>query len=308
MEGTKREFRFASATGQGEIYTRVWQTAVAPRAVVQLAHGMAEHVDRYEGFGGFLNEHGILLVANDHAGHGKSMPDAAHQGYFAEHDGWSSLIADMRTVHAMMSAEYPDIPYILMGHSMGSFLARTYAARCGEGIAAFVFSGTAGANPAIAPGRLVARWEKRRNGPMQPSTLLNRLAFGSYNKKFKPARTDSDWLSRDTREVDLYVADPLCGFVFTAEAMLDLFDGLTEIDGPEWAKKVPNVPILLFSGDCDPVGNCGKGVKQVFDWLEDTGHSPTLRLYPGGRHEMLNEINREEVYRDTLSFLEEVLA
>ncbi len=301
-------WKYSSATGLGAIYSKLWSPKSAPTAIVQIAHGMAEHIGRYMEFIEYLNENGVLVAANDHAGHGGSLAENAAKGFFGARNGWNSVVEDMRQLHDETASRYPDVPYVLLGHSMGSFLARTYASRYGEGIAAFVFSGTAGKNPAVGAGRIVGRLERLRNGPAKPSRLLDSLSFGAYNKAFAPARTSFDWLSRDMERVDKYVADPLCGFVFTAEGMLDIFDGLEFISAPEWAKSVPHVPILLISGEQDPVGANGKGVRQVSAWLQDTGHDVEVRLYPEGRHEMLNELNRKEVFADILSFIKRAVS
>ena len=297
-----QEFRYTSATGLGECFSMLWFADAPPRAIVQIAHGMAEHIGRYAPFAEFLVSNGYAVAANDHAGHGKSA-DLSVKGYFGPQNGWDAVITDMKTLHDHTAALWPEIPYILLGHSMGSFLARSYAARHPQDISALILSGTAGVNPAAGFGSLFARREKKRNGEKKPSELLNNLSFGSYNKSFLPSRTAFDWLSRDKEQVDRYVEDPLCGFVFTAEGFWDLLSGIREISSVSWATKVPDVPIYLFSGEKDPVGNNGKGVKQVKNWLEDTGHTVTMKLYPEGRHEMLNEINRTEVYQDVLRFL-----
>ncbi len=301
-----QEFRYASATNLGECFSMLWLPDTRPRAVVQIAHGMAEHIGRYAPFAEYLCENGFAVAANDHAGHGQSA-DLAVKGYFGEQNGWSSVVADMKALHDHAAVLMPGIPYILFGHSMGSFLARSYAARYPQDISALILSGTAGKNPAAGIGSLVAIREKKRNGVKKPSEQLNNLSFGSYSKPFLPSRTMFDWLSRDKEQVDRYIEDPLCGFVFTAEGFFDLLSGIREISSASWAKKVPNVPIYLFSGEKDPVGNNGKGVKQVAKWLKDTGHTVTLKLYPEGRHEMLNEINRTEVYQDVLRFLSGVV-
>lgn len=302
------EWKYSSATGLGNIYSKLWLPKSVPSAIVQIAHGMAEHIGRYAEFIEYLNENGVLVAANDHAGHGGSLTENAVKGYFGARNGWNSVVEDMRQLHDETASRYPDVPYVLLGHSMGSFLARTYASRYGEGISAFVFSGTAGKNPAIGAGRIAGRLERLRNGSAKPSRLLDSLSFGAYNKSFAPARTTFDWLSRDTKRVDEYVADPLCGFVFTAEGMLDIFDGLDFISSPEWAKSVPHVPILILSGEQDPVGSNGKGVRQVSGWLSETGHEVEVRLYPEGRHEMLNELNRKEVFEDILSFIKRAIS
>ena len=211
-------------------------------------------------------------------------------------------------MHDLVLADYPSVARILFGHSMGSFLARTYAGRMGVDFDAFVFSGTAGTNPALPVAKMIAKSAIKKGKGKQPNEQLNALSFTAYNKKFKPARTECDWLSRDTANVDRYVADPLCGFVFTSNAFFDLFTGLQEVSNLNWAKRVPNRPIFLMSGSNDPVGNMGKGVKQVEKWLLKSGHNVTTKLYPEGRHEMLNETNRSEVYNDVLLFIETVCA
>ncbi len=301
-----QEFRYASATNLGESFSMLWSPDASPRAVVQIAHGMAEHIGRYTPFAEFLCANGFAVAANDHAGHGKSA-DIAVKGYFGKQNGWDAVVADMKTLHDHAASLWPNVPYVFLGHSMGSFLARSYAARYPEEISALILSGTAGNNPAAGFGSLFAKRERKRNGEKMPSAFLNNLSFGSYNKSFLPARTAFDWLSRDKEQVDLYIDDPLCGFVFTAEGFFDLLSGIREISSVFWAAKVPDVPIYLFSGEKDPVGNNGKGVKQVAAWLKDTGHTVSVKLYPEGRHEMLNEINRTEVYQDVLRFLSGVV-
>ena len=307
MKVTQRERRFPSATGNCDVRCRIWAPEEA-RAAVQLTHGMAEHIDRYADFAEYLAENGVLVYGQDHAGHGKSVRSEEQLGFFADENGWDALTADMKTLLDLVKRDNPAIPFILFGHSMGSFLARTYAGRSGDDFDAFVFSGTAGSNPALGIAKWLAKREIKKTGGHKPSETLYKLSFGAYNRAFQPVRTGFDWLSRDEKIVDRYIADPLCGFPFTAAGMKDLFDGLTEISNPAWAKRVPKKPILLMSGDHDPVGSNGRGVKQVCRWLENSGHDVELKLYENGRHEMLNEINRSEVFSDVLLFIEAVAA
>lgn len=299
-----RVVRFPSATGLGNIYAEVWAPEQEPWAVLQIAHGMAEHIGRYAQFAEYLMKKGVVVAMHDHAGHGKSIEEANHKGYFGLQNGKTALLQDMKYLRDYVAALYPEVPYVMMGHSMGSFLARAYAAFYTGDLAACIFSGTGGKNPLLPVGRAVAKFEFWRSGPRKPSKLLHTLSFGSFNKSVKNARTSSDWLSRDANVVSKYEEDPLCGFYFTAEAMSDLFGVMRGVNGTRWAKKVPSIPILIFSGSRDPVGGFGKGVMQVYGWLQRTGHTVTLVLYPEGRHEMLNELNYQEVYRDVLSFLE----
>lgn len=302
-----KDKHFPSSTGICDVRYRIWAPQ-EPQACVQIIHGMAEHIERYHDFATFLAENNILVFGMDLPGHGKSVGKDQPLGYFGDQNGWDHLIQDNKTMHDQVMADYPSVACILFGHSMGSFLARTYAGRMGVDFDAFVFSGTAGANPALPIAKAIAKSAIKKGKGKEPNNQLNNLSFGAYNKKFKPARTECDWLSRDTANVDRYVADPLCGFVFTSCAFFDLFTGLQEISNLNWAKRVPNRPIFLLAGNNDPVGNMGKGVKQVNNWLLKSNHSVTMKLYPEGRHEMLNETNRDEVYRDVLLFIETVCA
>ena len=307
MSISYREKRFPSATGLCDIAYRMW-VPDDPRVAVEIVHGMAEHMDRYDHFAKYLADNGVLVFGADLASHGKSWKEGMPRGFFGQKNGWDANVQDLRTLRDLVKKEYPAIPFILFGHSMGSFLARTYAGRDGEDFEAYVFSGTAGSNPVLGIAKWLARREIKKTGGDKPSITLYNLSFGSYNKAFKPNRTESDWLSRDDAQVDNYVADPLCGYPFTACAMLDLFNGLSEISNEAWAARVPKRPILVMSGAMDPVGGKGKGVRQVAKWLGQTGHSVECKLYEGGRHEMLNETNRQEVYGDVLLFIEAVAA
>ena len=307
MSISVREKHFPSSTGICEIRYRIW-IPEEPRAAVQIIHGMAEHINRYDAFARFLAENGVLVYGMDLAGHGKSIGEGQPYGFFGEKDGWDHLIADNMTMHDQVLKDYPSLPRVLLGHSMGSFLARAYAGRRGEDFDAFIFSGTAGSNPAVGIAKFLAKRAIKKGQGKAENHTLNKLGFGSYNKQFKPERTPFDWLSRSNESVDRYIEDPLCGFVFTSCGFYDLFTGLSEISSFTWAERVPKKPILLFSGDCDPVGNNGKGVRQVAKRLRSTGHEVCLKLYPGGRHEMLNEINNSEVYQDVLLFLESLAA
>lgn len=296
-----------SATGEGELYVKVWQCDGAPKAAVQLIHGMAEHIERYDRFARALAAQGMLVVGYDQAGHGKSIPKGGTRGYFGASDGWSNLIKDVKQVREYIEQLAPGVPCVLFGHSMGSFVARSYAARHKDDHSVYIFSGTAGKNGALAIAKLIAKRELKK-GAKRESQLLNSLSFGAYNKPFKPNRTEFDWLSRDDSEVDKYVADELCGFCFTAKAFADLFDGLTELDQPSWASAVPNKPILLISGKNDPVGGKdAKGVLEVAQKLRSTGHDVTVKLYEGARHELLNELNKEAVTADIIQYIEENL-
>ncbi len=300
-----RDKKFPSSTGICDIRYRIWAPD-EPRACIQIIHGMAEHIERYHDFAMFLAENGFLVFGMDLPGHGKSIGKDMPMGYFGDNNGWDNLVKDNKTMHDAVMKDHPSLACILFGHSMGSFLARTYAGRMGVDFDAFIFSGTAGANPSLPLAKMFAKRGIKKGKGKTPSETLNKLGFGGYNKKFKDAKTQFDWLSRDASSVNKYVEDPLCGFTFTLSGFYDLFNGLSEISNLNWAKRVPNRPIFLLAGAKDPVGNMGKGVKQVNQWLLKSGHKVTMKLYPEGRHEMLNETNREEVYNDILLFVEAV--
>lgn len=300
----KSRMRIESSAVGENISVVLWECE-NPKGVVQIVHGMSEHIERYDDFASFLTDNGYCVIGHDHLGHGSTMRDAKHEGFFAEANGWDRLVEDVKRVHDAAEEKFGKLPYIIFGHSMGSFVARTYASRCGDANA-FVFSGTAGRNPALAIAKILVKSQIRKHGLYAKGDFLNGMAFGSYCKRIKDSKSPYAWLSRDREAVEKYENDPLCGFVFTNAGFRDLFDGIGEISEKGWAGKVPNVPILLIAGADDPVGSYGKGVKEVADRLRNTGHDVTLKLYDKARHEVLNEINRQEVFTDVLNFIEGV--
>lgn len=299
-------FTFPSANGRSSIHAGLWAPD-RPRGCLQITHGMAEHIGRYLDFIRYLNARGWAVAGMDLAGHGQSDPPERYGDLGP--GGWESLLADMDTLRRRAARAFPGLPHVMLGHSMGAFLICTYLTRHGQGLAGAILSGTAGANPAVGPGLILARMEARARGASTPSPRLDNLSFGSYGRRFTPRRTKFDWLTRDEAVVDRYVADPACGFIFTAGGFVEMLTALKDIGRPAWARAVPPIPLLLISGEQDPVGNFGRGPRQRAKWLRDAGHRDvTVRIYPGGRHEMLNELNREEVYADVAQWLENVLA
>ena len=226
------DFTFPSSSGLCQIHARQWLPEKEPYVgVVQLVHGIAEHIGRYDAFARFLNSHGYVVVGNDHLGHGLSVASEQFRGFFAERDGWTHVSNDIRTLQIMTARQFKGLPYFLFGHSMGSFLTRTYLIRFPGTVDGAVICGTGQMRPAvIASGRMAGEMEKRRLGAKGKSKLLARLSFGSYNNQFKPVRTEYDWLSINRDNVDAYMADPLCGFDTTVGLFLDLMDGLTLIE------------------------------------------------------------------------------
>ena len=301
---------FLSANGKSMIRVRRCTPDDTPRAVIQLTHGIAEHVERYDAFAAFLAAHGFLVVANDHLGHGKSAASDEELGFFSPVRGWDMAVSDMRTLYVATQAEFPALPYFLLGHSMGSFLVRSYLCKYPGGLAGAIISGT-GQQPGLilTAGKAAGKLEIRRHGPQYRSAFLNNLAFGSYNKRCKPQRTEYDWLSRDEAVVDAYVADPLCGFIPSAGLLTDMLGGIQYMETPANVRNMDKaMPVLFFAGEADPVGDYGKGVKKAYaSFLAAGMEDVTLKLYPDCRHECLNELNKDEVYADVLAWLESKL-
>lgn len=290
-----------ASSGQEDIFSQLW-IPENPKAILQIAHGMAEYGGRYDRFARHLASHGYVVCANDHAGHGLY---AKTKGFFAEKDGWAHLLNDMKGLMDQVLDRYPQLPCFLFGHSMGSFLSRSYVVRF-DGIQGMILSGTAGTTSGLKVGRVIAAIQKKCKGARSKGRLLTTLTFGTANKKIKNPSDPYAWLSRDDSIVDAYQTDNYCGFIFTAAGYYDLFTGMIEVTAEDWAAKVPtNISALIISGDSDPIGAYGRGPTEVSRQLQDTGHEDvTLKLYADGRHEMLNEANREEVFADVLAWLE----
>lgn len=293
--------------GKGQIHACRWTPEGEPKAVLQIVHGIAEFVERYEDFACYLNGLGYVVVAEDHMGHGKSIEGGSTRGYF--HGGWFTAVEDTMTLMKDTMASYPDLPYVLFGHSMGSFMARTILCRYPDcGISAAVICGT-GWQPAFALPAMIRLVDGvcKKQGEENPSETLQNLVFGSYNKKVEHPRTPYDWLTRDKQIVDEYIAHPDCGFTASAGLLREMMKGIAYIEKPgNLANMKKDLPVLFIAGGDDPVGNYGKGVRRSGEAFRQAGMADvTVKIYPLGRHEILNEINREEVYADVSGWLEE---
>jgi len=294
---------FQSTDGKSTIHVKSWLVE-NPVAILQITHGMSEYIERYEGFAKYLNGFGISVVGHDHIGHGHSA-DPKDYGYFGEKDGWLVFVNDVQKMFEITKAEYPDIPYFLMGHSMGSFVARAWFGKHCKDVDGVIFMGTAGANPVLGAGKALNAIVRSIKGSRHISKLVTMAAFGSYNNHIPNAKTYNDWLTRDDDIVRAYKKDPACGFSFTTAGYADLFSLLTYINSDEWYKDIPkDIPILVCAGDDDPVGSYGKGPAEVAEKLENAGCSDvSLLLYEGMRHEILNEFGKEAVMEDLKKFI-----
>ena len=293
--------------GAGKIHGCRWSPEGQPRAVVQIVHGIAEFVERYDAFARYLNHRGFLVVAEDHMGHGQSINGDGIQGYF--HGGWFTAVEDTMQLMRDIQKEYPDIPYILFGHSMGSFMARTILCKYPDcGLAAAVICGT-GWQPAFAlPGLIkVIDGICKKTGETKPNEKLQGMVFGGYNKKVEHPRTPFDWLTRDAKIVDEYIAHPLCGFTASAGLLRDMLQGMYYIARRENLKKMNKaLPVFFIAGGDDPVGTYGKGVGKCAGEFRRSGMTDVSeRIYPLCRHEILNELNREEIFADVAKWIEE---
>lgn len=292
---------------QASIDCRFWVPGSGePPAVIQILHGLGEHADRYERFAREANERGYAVVAHNHRGHG---PLAVRRGSFGAKDGWDLLEADALTVREEIERRFGEQSIVLLGHSMGSFLAQYYAMHYGGRLRAMILSGSGWPSRfSLVPGYLLAWLTATARGRNRPSEFLDKLGFDSLNKRFEPARTEFDWLSRDEAEVDRYADDPLCGGPYTAGLWVDFLSGLMSVASDKGLNRIPgDLPILITGGAEDPVGGDDGMGKLMLHYAQTLHSRLTLKIYPGGRHEMLNETNRDEVTRDWLDWVDGLL-
>lgn len=300
----RTEYYFNSG-GAGKIRCIRWTPAQAPRAVLQIVHGIAEHSERYHDFASYLNAYGVLVVSEDHMGHGGSIGKNGIKGYFT--GGWHTAVEDTYRLMCDTMEEFPGLPYILLGHSMGSFMARTLLITHPDcGISGCILSGTGWQPEAFVKTVLpVVKGVCRMEGETKPSKFLNKVMFGGYNSRVEHPRTEYDWLTRDRRVVDAYIADPLCGFIASAGLVRDMMQGLSFIaDKDNLQKMNKQLPVYFVAGGDDPVGNYGDGVHRAAEAFSAAGmESVFVRIYPLCRHEVLNEINRRDVYSDLWNWI-----
>jgi len=287
------------------IHLQTWAPEGEPAGVIQLLHGLGEHIRRYDRFARAATGRGYVVYGHDHRGHGLSEGE---RGYFADADGWHKVVEDVRVVNEHIRESHPTEPLILLGHSMGSFIAETFAMHYGARLQGLLLSGSSWPQRIqTIPGRLLAKLESLRVGRRGNSALVNALGFNAFNRPFRPIRTEMDWLSRDEAEVDRYIADPLCGGPFTCGLWLDFLGGLFDLGSDHALSRIPSdLPILISGGSADPVGGEKGMTRLAMRYMQTLHQRVKLKLYPEGRHEMLNEVNRDEVTGDWLEWIDQV--
>ena len=303
---TKREFIFPSTDRRTKIHGIEWIPDQEVKAVLQIAHGMVEYVDRYHEFAAFLADKGIYVVGHDHLGHGQSVNSEAEYGYFPQPDGNKMVIGDIHKLRKLTEEKYPGVPYFMLGHSMGSFLLRQYLTMHSNGLAGAIIMGT-GHQPLmiLKAGQFVCKITALIKGWKYRSELVNSLSFGSFNKKFEPAETPKDWVTSYKPIRDVYVKDPLTSFTFTVGGYYQMFEGMKVLDTKGSVEKIrKDLPVFFVAGADDPVGDFGKGVQRIFEKYKAAGiQDVEIKLYKDDRHEILNETDREVVYEDLYSWI-----
>ena len=306
-----QEITFLSSNGQTVVKADVWCPETEDiRGVVQICHGMGEHMRRYDAFARRLCAKGFVVCGDDHLGHGRTAENPEDFGYFGEKDGWRYLVEDEHRMRREMQSRFPNLPYFLLGHSMGSFITRQYITQYAQGLSGYICCGTSGPNPLNGVAILMAHLMILFRGGCERGNFLSRLAFSKYNSRFGEIKTGHEWLSRDPSSYEELADDPFMGFVFTNAGFRDLFRLLYNVTGRKWSEKLPqDLPILFLSGDMDPVGQYGKGVRKVYELVRASGAKDvSFTLYPGARHELHHETNKEEFLTDVVNWMEKHIA
>ena len=292
-----------------KVFLRIWDEVQNPKAVVQIFHGMAEHSERYDDFARYLNSKGFIVYADDHRGHGYSVKEGSVQGYIGE-DGFNSIVEDEKSISDLIRKNHKDLPLYVFAHSFGSFIGQEYITRYSNEIDGIILSGSCKQDGLdLKMGKVLASIQKSLFNETEKAKLIDKLSFGAYNSKVKNRKTNCDWLSRDEKEVKKYLDDEMCGFISPINFYNHMFTGLSELYKVEKLKKInKNLSIIVLSGDEDPVGKYGKGVMRLYEQYVDLGiKNSSVKLYEGGRHELLNETNKHEVYDFVYNWLEESL-
>lgn len=304
----KEEFLFDSRDGKSKIHAVRWVPEGKICCILQIVHGMAEFVERYEAMAQYLGEKGIMVTGEDHLGHGKSVPGGGRYGYFCEQDPATVVVRDVHRLKKMNQEEYPGIPYVILGHSMGSFITRNYLFRYGTGIQGAIICGTGSQPKALVKlCLLIERIQRLFLGSSHVAKMIDHMAFGSYNKRIEAPKTSFDWLCTDENEVQKYMDEPMCGFTFTLNGFRTLFTLLDRLNKEENLKLMPKeLPVMFIAGEEDPVGNHGEGVRKAQeDFVKNGMERTSLKLYGGCRHEILNEPIKQQIYDDIYAWVME---
>ena len=309
MNYIHKDITFPSSDGKNTIHAELFIPSDNNiKGVVQIAHGMMDYIGRYTLMADALCACGIALCGNDHLGHGDSVATPDDYGFFASHGGYDYVIDDVKRMNDLVRKEIPGVPVVLLGHSMGSFISRLYAVKYRDNIDGLIIHGTAGPNPATGAGKLLVKLLRAIKGERHRSKFVCSLADGGYNKGFDPAEGSGAWLTRDPSMVADRVGNPKNDFIFSLAGYEDLFNFLGDCNAPSWFRQFPkDLNTLVISGEMDPVGGFGKGVRYVYDNLKKQGADVELKLYPGARHELFNETNRDQVFSDLIAWIESVI-
>ena len=306
----KENIYFESRDGVSKLHAIVWSDETKkPIGILQIIHGMAEYIDRYDDFARFMVEKGYVVVGDDHLGHGDSVGENGTFGYFCKKDPATVLVRDEHRLKKLMEAKYKGVPYYILGHSMGSFIARNYLNRYGSGIQGMIVMGTGNQSKALlSASKVLVGLTGFFCGEKHVAKFINKLAFGTYNRAIEDAKTNVDWLTKDETIVDKYIADERCGFTFTVNGFRGLFELIYRLQKPKNFVNIPKqIPVFLVSGEEDPVGDYGEGVIGAKNDLVRAGlENVSMKLYPGDRHEILNETDKDIVYQDIYEWLESI--
>ena len=306
----KENIYFESRDGVSKLHAIVWSDETKnPIGILQIIHGMAEYIDRYDDFARFMVGKGFVVVGDDHLGHGDSVGENGTFGYFCKKDPATVLVRDEHRLKKLMEAKYKGVPYYILGHSMGSFIARNYLNRYGSGIQGMIVMGTGNQSKALlSASKVLVGLTGFFCGEKHVAKFINKLAFGTYNRAIEDAKTNVDWLTKDETIVDKYIADERCGFTFTVNGFRGLFELIYRLQKPKNFVNIPKqIPVFFVSGEEDPVGDYGEGVIGAKNDLVRAGlENVSMKLYPGDRHEILNETDKDIVYQDIYEWLESI--
>lgn len=309
MNYTKEEYTFLGSNGENQIKYYVYSPNTEAKAMFQISHGMCEYVERYEGFIDFLTGKGFLVFGNDHLGHKGSVNSQADLGYMGDEGGWKHMYEDVHTLSKMMKKEHPGLKLFLFGHSMGSFIVRAVMANYSPDYDGVILCGTSGTNPMTALGLKVVRFLRFFRSGKAKSLFVTAGSFKNYNSRYEKVVTGYEWLSRDVKIQEAFTKDPYTHFTFSLAGYNDLFNVLTYVSSDNWYNLIPEeLPLFVISGDMDPVGDWGEGVREVDEKLRRKDRKNyDMKLYPEMRHEILNEIGKEEVYEDIHAWINKYL-